>query len=223
METIEVDGLRVAYESAGSGPPLVLLHGSVGGRPDDLAAAARRAPAWRSPPATAGRRSRTPPGRRSPPAPATARCSRAVIAVGWGVFTWVVPPYARGELGVGSRLIGLLLFANALTVVLAQLPVARLAEGRRRALAMAVASLTFTAACLLVVGVDLAGWRWRSAYAALLVAAVAVGVGECFHTTVLMPLTPTSRRRRYAAATWRRSGCRGGSGWRWRRRWGCSC
>ena len=24
----------------------------------------------------------------------------AVIAVGWGVFTWIVPPYARGELGV---------------------------------------------------------------------------------------------------------------------------
>jgi MFS family permease len=43
----------------------------------------------------------------------------AVIAVGWGVFTWLVPPYAREEIGAGSRLLGLLLFANALTVVLA--------------------------------------------------------------------------------------------------------
>jgi pimeloyl-ACP methyl ester carboxylesterase len=33
METIEVDGLRVAYERAGSGPPLVLLHGYVGDGP----------------------------------------------------------------------------------------------------------------------------------------------------------------------------------------------
>ncbi|HEU4399863.1 MAG TPA: MFS transporter [Actinomycetota bacterium] len=126
----------------------------------------------------------------------------AVIAVGWGVFTWVVPPYARGELGVGPRLIGLLLFANALTVTLAQLPVARLAEGRRRTVAMAIASLTFVGACLLVVGADLAGWD--HAFAVLLAAAVAVGVGECFHTTALMPLVadlaPAALRGRYMAA-----------------------
>ncbi len=30
METIEVDGLRIAYERAGDGPPLILLHGFVG-------------------------------------------------------------------------------------------------------------------------------------------------------------------------------------------------
>jgi pimeloyl-ACP methyl ester carboxylesterase len=30
MEMIEVDGLRIAYERAGAGPPLVLLHGYVG-------------------------------------------------------------------------------------------------------------------------------------------------------------------------------------------------
>jgi MFS family permease len=126
----------------------------------------------------------------------------AVIAVGWGVFTWVVPPYARSELGVGPRLIGLLLFANALTVTLAQLPVARLAEGRRRTVAMAIASLTFVGACLLVVGADLAGWD--HAFAVLLAAAVAVGVGECFHTTALMPLVadlaPAALRGRYMAA-----------------------
>ena len=85
----------------------------------------------------------------------------AMIAVGWGVFTWVVPPYAREEIGASSRLIGLLLLANALTVVLAQIPVARLAEGRRRAVTMAVASLTFVAACLLVVGADLVGLQLR--------------------------------------------------------------
>ena len=30
METVEVDGLRVGYERAGQGPPMVLLHGYVG-------------------------------------------------------------------------------------------------------------------------------------------------------------------------------------------------
>ena len=33
METVEVDGLRIAYERAGTGPPLVLLHGYVGDSP----------------------------------------------------------------------------------------------------------------------------------------------------------------------------------------------
>ena len=33
MEQIEVEGLRIAYERAGAGPPLVLLHGYVGDGP----------------------------------------------------------------------------------------------------------------------------------------------------------------------------------------------
>jgi predicted MFS family arabinose efflux permease len=103
----------------------------------------------------------------------------AVIAVGWGVVTWIVPPYARTELGAGPQLLGLLLFANAVTVVLAQIPVARLAEGRCRAPTMALGSLLFTGACLLV----LAGHP-----VALLAAAIIVGVGECLHTSALTPL-----------------------------------
>ncbi|HET9322419.1 MAG TPA: MFS transporter [Gaiellaceae bacterium] len=126
----------------------------------------------------------------------------AVVAVGWGVFTWIVPAYAREEIGSSPRLIGMLLFANALTVVLAQIPVAKLSEGRRRAPTMALAALVFVAACLLVVGADFL----RPSYASvvLLAAAVTVGVGECCHTTVLMPLTadlaPATLRGRYMAA-----------------------
>jgi hypothetical protein len=33
MEMVEVDGLRIAYVRAGSGPPHVLLHGCVGDGP----------------------------------------------------------------------------------------------------------------------------------------------------------------------------------------------
>lgn len=125
----------------------------------------------------------------------------AMIAVGWGVFTWVVPPYARQEIGAGSTLLGFMLFANAFTVVLVQIPAAKLAEGRRRAATMAVASLAFAAGCLLVVAAGLVGLR--SAYSLLLGAAIVVGVGECFHTTVLMPLVadlaPVALRGRYMA------------------------
>jgi MFS family permease len=125
----------------------------------------------------------------------------AMIAVGWGVFTWVLPPYARNEIGISAPLIGLLLLANAATVVIAQVPVAKLAEGRRRVLLMAVAAVLFAAACLLV-GVAPRGTG--IAYPQLIVASIAVGIGECFHTTALMPLVadlaPAGLRGRYMAS-----------------------
>jgi MFS family permease len=125
----------------------------------------------------------------------------AVIGVGWGVFTWLLPPYAEAHIGLNTRLIGSLLLANAVTVVLAQVPVARFAEGRRRVVMMALGASTFVFACLLVVTASL---RTHIAYLLLVAAAIAVGVGECFHTTVLMPLVadlaPQSLRGRYMAA-----------------------
>ena len=125
----------------------------------------------------------------------------AIIAVGWGVFTWLLPPYAEEQIGLSTQLIGLLLLANAVTVVLAQVPVARFAEGCRRAVMMALGASLFVFACLLVVA---AGIITNIAYPALVAAAIAVGVGECFHTTVLMPLVadlaPVSLRGRYMAA-----------------------
>jgi MFS family permease len=125
----------------------------------------------------------------------------AMIAVGWGVFSWLLPPYAKDEIGLSAQLIGLLLLANAATVVVVQVPIARLAEGRRRALMMALAGSIFTGACLLVVA---AGANGGAAYAALVAAVIAVGVGECFHTTVLMPLVaelaPAGLRGRYMAS-----------------------
>jgi MFS family permease len=124
----------------------------------------------------------------------------AIIAIGWGVATWLVPPFARNSLGMSPQLIGVLLLANAVTVVVAQVPVARLAEGRRRAVLMALAAALFTGACLLTLTARVAA---AAAFPVLAVAAVAVGVGECLHTTALMPLTadlaPEGLRGRYMA------------------------
>jgi len=50
-----------------------------------------------------------------------------IIGVGWGVFSWLLPPYVKTETGASTPLVGLLLLANAFTVVVAQVPVARLA------------------------------------------------------------------------------------------------
>ena len=130
-----------------------------------------------------------------------ATTNAVVIAVGWGVFSWIVPLYARSELGVSSELVGLLLLANAFAVVVVQVPVAKLSEGRRRVTMMAAGGAIFAAAYTLVLSAPSAG---ALAYAALVVAAIAIGVGECFHTAVLMPLVadlaPPSLRGRYMAA-----------------------
>jgi MFS family permease len=126
----------------------------------------------------------------------------ALIGVGWGVFSWVVPPFAQTEVGASSQLIGLLLVANAGTVVLAQLPIVRLAEGRRRASAIAAAALAFVVACLLVAGGAILDFRLAAV--SLVAAAVIVGIGECFYTAVLMPLVadlaPVALLGRYMAA-----------------------
>jgi MFS family permease len=124
----------------------------------------------------------------------------AVIAVGWGVSSWILPLYARNEIRASSQLVGLLLLANAITVVGVQVPVARLAEGRRRVVLMSTGCVTIAAAYLLVLAARNLG---GTGYAALVVAAIAIGVGECFYTAVLMPLVadlaPTNLRGRYMA------------------------
>lgn len=125
----------------------------------------------------------------------------AMIGVGWGVFSWLVPPFAEAQIGISTALIGLLLLPNTVTVVIAQIPVSRFAEGRRRVVMIVVAALLFVVACLLIVS---AGF-WRDiAYPVLLIAAILVGIGECCYTTVLMPLVadlaPPNLRGRYMAA-----------------------
>ena len=127
-----------------------------------------------------------------------AAANTVLIAVGWGVFSWIVPLFATNELHVSSEVIGLLLLANALTVVAVQVPVAKLAEGRRRVVLMAAGGAIFAGAYLLALAAPSLG------FGSLFAAAVAIGVGECLHTAVLMPLAadlaPSALRGRYMAA-----------------------
>jgi MFS family permease len=81
-----------------------------------------------------------------------------------------------------------------------QVPIAKLAEGRRRIGMIALAAAIFAGASLLVVA---AGASRPMAYGALAAASIAVGVGECFYTSVLTPLVadlaPAGLRGRYMA------------------------
>lgn len=124
----------------------------------------------------------------------------ALIAVGWGVLAWIVPPYAR-ELGIASGLIGVLLLANAVTVILAQLPIVRAAEGKSRVCALSLGAGTWVIACLFAVLAQAADPA--PAFVCLVVAAIAFGIGECLHATAFMPLVadlaPPALRGRYMA------------------------
>jgi MFS family permease len=73
-------------------------------------------------------------------------------------------------------------------IVFAQLPVAKLAEGRRRMHALAAMGVLWAAALL---GIGAAG-TWldtRQAFALMAVAVVVFGIGECLHGIVHGPLT----------------------------------
>jgi MFS family permease len=95
--------------------------------------------------------------------------------------------YAKNHAAVSERALGVVFFVNTTVVVLAQLPVAKLVEGRRRMRSLAALGLVWATAWALV---PIAGlWLTGAAAACLLAVAVAVfAVGECLHGTVQGPL-----------------------------------
>jgi MFS family permease len=110
------------------------------------------------------------------------------IAAGMVVFVELLAPYAKNEAGVDEQLIGVLWMINSVVVVLAQLPIAKLAEGHRRMVALALMGGLW-AATMLLVGV--AGtWLYAgTAFALMAVAVVIFAIGECLHGIVHGPLT----------------------------------
>jgi MFS family permease len=106
-----------------------------------------------------------------------------LIAIGFALLQDILPAYAKNEAGVSEKGIGLIFLANTMLIVVAQLPVAKALEGRRRMAAYAVEGTIWALAWLIV----LAGGLWLNGTSAALVFALAVAVfavGECFHGTV---------------------------------------
>jgi MFS family permease len=92
----------------------------------------------------------------------------------------ILPAFAKNEAGVSERGIGFLFFVNTIVIVLLQLPISKLAEGRRRIPILASVGFVSAAAWLLVppAGLWLEG---ASAYLLLAVAVSVFAVGECLH------------------------------------------
>ncbi len=111
------------------------------------------------------------------------------LFVGAGIvpLLQLLPVYAKNVAGVSERAIGFIFFANTITVVLIQLWVARVLEGRRRMRAFALMGLVWAAVWLLVVAAveTLDGVPIVVVLAA---AAAVLGAAECVHGAVHGPL-----------------------------------
>jgi predicted MFS family arabinose efflux permease len=123
------------------------------------------------------------------------------VAVGYEVFA-LLPPFAKNYAGVGERWIGLIWLANTLLIVLVQLPVSKLLEGRRRMAALALMNVIWAGASLIVLA---AGDLLNGTTAALLfiVAALVFGAGQTLQGPTQAPLVadlaPERLRGRYFA------------------------
>ena len=125
-------------------------------------------------------RARSSGTRRSLP---TSSMNAALIGVGFSLLGDIFPAFAKNSAGVSERGIGLCFLANTLVIVVAQLPVAKWLEGRRRMAAYGVEGTIWAGAWSIV----FAGGWWLSGSAATAVFALALtvfGFGECFHGTV---------------------------------------
>jgi MFS family permease len=113
----------------------------------------------------------------------------------------VVPVYARNQVHVSEAVIGLLFLLNSVTVIVAQVPIARIVQGRRRMRAWSVMGGLF-AACWWQVGAA----RWLPAplaVTALVSGILALSLAECVYDSVQGPLiadlAPEGRLARYMA------------------------
>jgi MFS family permease len=107
----------------------------------------------------------------------------SLVAVGFSLLGDIFPAFAKNTAHVSERGIGLCFLANTLVIVVAQLPVAKWLEGRRRMAAYTVEGTIWAGSWLIV----FAGGWWFTGSAATAVFALALtifGLGECFHGTI---------------------------------------
>lgn len=126
----------------------------------------------------------------------------ALITGGYSLFDTLEPAYAKNTAGVPNTLIGALFLVNTVVIVIGQLPITRLAEGRRRMRMLALLGGLWALAVLVVLagGTLFAG---VAAGAVMMLAAAVFALGECLQGTIVSAtaadLAPARQLSRYMA------------------------
>ena len=123
------------------------------------------------------------------------------VVFGYSMFG-LLAQFAKDQSHVTERAIGAVFFVNTLVIVIAQLPVSKWLEGKRRMRALALMPALWAVAWLVVEGAGI--WFDALAAAALIgVAAVLLGIGETLHgpahQALVADLAPDRLRGRYFA------------------------
>jgi|SRR5581483_5961634 len=106
---------------------------------------------------------------------------------GYSLFGFLLGPYIHGHDGLGARVVGVLFGANTLFIILAQLPITRIARGRSRIGILTAMCVVWALACISMI--PAAGLRPIAlAVIALAAVSIAFGIGECLHAVVIGPL-----------------------------------
>ena len=128
----------------------------------------------------------------------------AFMTAGISLAVEILPAFGKNIAHINEREVGIVFALDAIGVVLFQLPVVKLAEGRSRMRGFALMGVLWAGA-LLAVG---AAGAWTSATAAFVILAAAMlvfAIGECLHGAIHAPLSvdlaPPRLVGRYLAAS----------------------
>jgi MFS family permease len=122
--------------------------------------------------------------------------------IGYTLFGYTMPIFARHHAHVGSQAIGAIFATNTIFIILFMLPIVRLSRARRRIVLLAAMCAAWGIACLvsLLAG---AGVSPHTAIVILAVGGIAFAIGECLHAIAIQPvvsmLAPPELVGRYMA------------------------
>lgn len=125
-----------------------------------------------------------------------------LVSAGYALSEAIVPVYAKNDAGVSDSMIGAFFLVGTLIIVIAQLPIARLLEGRRRMPMLALVGALWALALLIVLvgGTTLSG---AAAGAVMMFAFLVFATGECLQSVIVSPtaadLAPPQLLGRYMA------------------------
>jgi MFS family permease len=109
------------------------------------------------------------------------------VVVGYTLFGYTMPIYARHHAHVGSQAIGAVFAANTIFIILFVIPIARMSRARSRSTLLALMCIAWGLACLIAIGAGAIGTP-RDGVIILAFSGIVFALGECLHAVVVQPL-----------------------------------